>query len=56
MTLWFAKTKDAITQLAPIIVAHTPQTAIALEKQAVSISRGNGGDIARHNLLGLGDV
>src|SRR5208283_3712771 len=39
-------------QLAPRVVAHGPQTAVALEKQAVVPSSGNRRDVAGHNLLG----
>src|ERR1035437_2099162 len=53
-----SKTIDGIasTQLARGILAHGPQTAVALEKQAESGSCGNGRDVAGHNLFGLIDV
>ena len=43
--------ESSVTQLALIIIAHGPQTAIALKKQAVRVSSRNCHDIASHNLL-----
>ena len=43
---------SAVAQLASVVVAHGPQAAVALEKQAVVVSCGNRRDIAGHNLLG----
>src|ERR1017187_5328894 len=42
----------AVAQLAKVVVAHGPQTAVALEKQAVEYSCGNRRDVAGHNLFG----
>ena len=43
---------SAIAQLAIAVVAHGPQAAVALEKQAVEFSCGNRRDVAGHNRLG----
>ena len=48
---------SAVAQLAILVVAHGPQTAVALEQQAVVFSCGNRRDVAGHNPLGkVGDV
>src|SRR2546426_439825 len=43
---------SAISQLAIVVPAHGPQAAVALEKQAVITSCGNGRYAAAHNLFG----
>jgi len=46
-----AAISGAVAQLAKIVVAHGPQTAVALEKQAVAVSCSNLG----HGLRSAGD-
>ena len=41
-----------IAQFAVVVIAHAPQAAVALDKQAVFKSSGNRHDIAGYNLLG----
>ena len=43
--------ESAVAQLAIEVVAHGPQAAVALEKQAVPATCGNRRDVAGHNLL-----
>ena len=47
-----AAISGAVAQLAIVVVAHGPQTAVALKQQAVEPSGGNRCDAAGHNLLG----
>ena len=42
----------AVAQLAKCVVAHGPEAAVALEKQAVVFAGGNRRDVGGHNLLG----
>ena len=43
---------SAIAQLAFIVTAHNPETAVALEKQGVQPTSANRRDVAGHYLLG----
>jgi len=41
--------ESAVSQCAILVVAHGPQTALALEEQTVRLSGGNRRDVGGHN-------
>src|SRR2546421_315626 len=48
--------ESAVAQLAETVVTHSPQAAIAFDKEAVEISCGNRRDVAGQNHLGTVSV